>query len=100
MTEGIGSDHTQHPHGFRNPLETGDIRAQDVVTGCAIFIGSFGASVVNALHDLSQPLFGLLKAPSVTAGVLLHFERRRRNAPRVQLGLQVGGGHDAARRRG
>lgn len=40
MTEGISSDHSQHPHGFRTPHETGDVRAQDVVTGSAIFIVS------------------------------------------------------------
>ena len=27
VTEEIGSDHSQHPHGFRNPLEIGDVRA-------------------------------------------------------------------------
>lgn len=84
VTEEIGSDHSQHPHGFRNPLEPGDVRVQDVVTGGAIFISSFGASVVDASHDLSQPLFSLLKAPAVTAGALLHFERRRRNAPGIR----------------
>src|SRR3546814_1591977 len=43
----------------------------------------FRSIVVDAAHDLRQPLFGLVEGPTVARGVLLHFERRGRDAAGV-----------------
>src|SRR3546814_2307875 len=50
------SDHPERAHGLGDADEAGDVGAQDIVAGGAIFVGGRGAIVVDAAHDLRQPL--------------------------------------------
>src|SRR5680860_1031470 len=48
----------------------------DVVAGGAVLVSGHVAQLVDAGHDLRQPLLGVVEAPAVTACVLLHLQRR------------------------
>src|SRR5690606_12974606 len=74
-----GSDQTEGGHGAGHPLEPGDVGAGHVVAGDAELLGGLVAGVVEAAHDLGQATFGVLEAPRVAAGVLLHLEGRGRH---------------------
>src|SRR5690625_1652613 len=68
------SDHAEGNHGVGNLAESGDVRPQDVVAGAAELFGGLQAGGVDVFHDLGEALLGVLEAPGVTAGVLLHLQ--------------------------
>src|SRR5699024_9075459 len=64
--------------------EARHIGAHHVVAGATHLLGGLQAARVDALHDLGEALLGVLEAPGVAAGVLLHLERAGRHAAGVR----------------
>src|SRR4051794_17366326 len=56
--------------------EAGDVGTVVVVTGNTILFGGIAADVVDVLHNLFELLVGVLKAPGLATGVLLHLQGR------------------------
>src|SRR5918997_5243552 len=74
------SDDAKGEHGVRNLREARDVRARHVAARLAILVGGLEAPVVYRAHDRLQPLLGVLKAPRVARGVLLHLQGARGDA--------------------
>src|SRR3546814_12743843 len=71
-------------HRLGHANETGDVGAEGVISGRAIFLGGFGTAIVDPAHDRREPRFGLLERLAIASGVLLPFQRRGGNAARVR----------------
>src|SRR5699024_3728348 len=81
---GVGSDDAEGDHRVGHLAEARDVGAHHVVAGAAHLLGGLQAGGVDALHDLGQALLGVLEAPGVAAGVLLHLERTGGHAAGVR----------------
>lgn len=58
-------DQAEGRHRVGHLDEAGDVGAEHVVARRVVLVGGDQATVVNALHDRRQPLFGVLEAPRV-----------------------------------
>src|SRR5574337_510710 len=80
---GAASDHAERDHRLGDAPEAHDLGADAVVARTAELLRRLEAGAVDAGHDLVQPLLAVLEGPGVAAGVLLHLERRGRDAAGV-----------------
>src|SRR5690606_22472655 len=87
-------DDAEGEHGVGDLDEPGDVGSGQVVAGLAVVVGRGEAAVVDAAHDLGEPLLGVLEGPRVPRGVLLHLQRAGGDAAGVG---GLAGGEDRAR---
>src|SRR5690606_31861450 len=78
------SNQAEGEHCLRHAHEAEDVRPDYVVSRAAELLGGLITIAVNVLHDLVQTLLRILERPRVTARVLLHLERRGRDAPGIR----------------